>query len=332
MATVADVLQQASQQPWYGAVAAAFKAAPPTVWGVIANIESSLNPNASGDCVNGTDAKGNPVYGPCGPNSQSGPTSIGLFQLHQQGGQGTGYSADYLANPTNNAAIAAQSIDAAYQKAVAQGFTGAELVYQTAVMSGHPFTREQVYAYFPGSKTPSQVPFWQKWLMDFYGPGGANTGGVSIPSLSPAQINAQHKGGLEQLLIDRAQAANLGLVALFTHPGEFIAFAATELVGIAFAMVLFGIGGYIVFVNSSAPQVADAIKEPIQKVQNAVTERQAARQKTQKVQEPLRLKVADFKTLGKPARDVATKAHTEGGTEGASRALTNLLGRKVVVE
>ncbi|UOF90770.1 transglycosylase SLT domain-containing protein [Fodinisporobacter ferrooxydans] len=83
----------------------------------IANAESGLRPDAEGD-------KG---------------TSWGLFQLHQNGGQGTGYTAGQLKNPMLNAQIGLRSIAEAYKKAKSLGIPeGPQMAQWVAEHSGHP--------------------------------------------------------------------------------------------------------------------------------------------------------------------------------------------------
>lgn len=82
----------------------------------IATQESNLNPAAVGD-------QG---------------TSFGIFQLHQGGGQGDGYTPSQLLNPNTNAQIGISAIAPAYQAGVKQGLTGYPLLQYTADHSGHP--------------------------------------------------------------------------------------------------------------------------------------------------------------------------------------------------
>jgi hypothetical protein len=81
----------------------------------IVAVESSFNPNAEGD--NGT--------------------SFGLLQLHW-GGQGTGYTKEQLKDPNINLSIGMPYIAAGYRAALAQGYSGFDLLLHTAGESGHP--------------------------------------------------------------------------------------------------------------------------------------------------------------------------------------------------
>lgn len=88
---------------------------PAYVWAPIMQMESSGNPNAIGD-------KG---------------ASIGLFQLNTHGGQGQGYTPDYLKNPVINAELASRAIAPAYF-AVKDKYPATQLAAQVAIRSGHP--------------------------------------------------------------------------------------------------------------------------------------------------------------------------------------------------
>lgn len=94
---------------------------PPWIAVSIADAESGLNPNALGDY-----------------NTKHEPTSFGLFQLHQGGGQGDGYTQAQLLNPQTNAQIGVAPIAAAYQTGTALGLSGMNLLNYTADHSGHP--------------------------------------------------------------------------------------------------------------------------------------------------------------------------------------------------
>lgn len=94
---------------------------PPWITVSIADAESGLNPNALGDY-----------------NKNKQPTSFGLFQLHQDGGQGDGYTQAQLLNPQTNAQIGVAPIAKAYQQGTALGLSGTNLLTYTADHSGHP--------------------------------------------------------------------------------------------------------------------------------------------------------------------------------------------------
>lgn len=86
----------------------------------IAQEESSLNPAAQGDLVNGQ------------------PTSFGLFQLHQGNGQGAGFTSSQLLEPNLNSQIGIANMVTPYQQGAAKGLTGYSLVQYVAAHSGHP--------------------------------------------------------------------------------------------------------------------------------------------------------------------------------------------------
>lgn len=87
----------------------------------IAQAESGLNPAALGDF-----------------NQQNQPTSFGLFQLHQGGGQGDGYTQSQLLNPALNAQIGIAPIATAYVQSQGMGLSGFPLLQYVADHSGHP--------------------------------------------------------------------------------------------------------------------------------------------------------------------------------------------------
>lgn len=88
----------------------------------IAQTESGMNPSAAGD------------YSP----TTKRYTSFGLFQLHQNGGQGTGYTAQQLENPNTNAQIGIHALAPAYQAGLKKGLIGYPLLQYIAGHSGHP--------------------------------------------------------------------------------------------------------------------------------------------------------------------------------------------------
>jgi hypothetical protein len=106
-----------SAPDWYNQVKAVFDkyGVPSSVWYPIALAESGGDPNAVGD-------KG---------------ASIGIFQINRVGGQGIGYSADQLRDPTTNAEVAAKAIVPAYH-AVAGTVSNDALASEVARRSGHP--------------------------------------------------------------------------------------------------------------------------------------------------------------------------------------------------
>lgn len=65
-------------------------------------------------------------------------TSFGLLQLHQNGGQGTGYTQAQLFNPATNLQIGVPPIAQAYKQSSKAGLTGLPLLLATANSSGHP--------------------------------------------------------------------------------------------------------------------------------------------------------------------------------------------------
>lgn len=64
--------------------------------------------------------------------------SYGLFQLNRKSGQGIGYTAAQLLNPTTNAQIGIAPIATAYQAAQKQGLSGYTELEYVADHSGHP--------------------------------------------------------------------------------------------------------------------------------------------------------------------------------------------------
>ncbi len=86
----------------------------------IAQKESGLNAGATGDYSNGS------------------PTSFGLFQLHQGGGQGDGFTQSQLLDPNLNSQIGIANMVTPYKQGVAKGLTGYPLVQYVAANSGHP--------------------------------------------------------------------------------------------------------------------------------------------------------------------------------------------------
>ena len=321
-------------QPWFADVAKVFQGIPAQIWGAILGAESGGNPSAAGDCILSYDAKGQPVYGPCGGATLSGPTSLGLFQLHQQGGQGTGYTVAQLTNPVTNAQIAAQAIIPAYNRAKGQGYTGAELAYQTAVMSGHTVSKQAIVQNYP------QGNAWQRLqdaLTTFYGyytgiaPPTNTSGQIGYNPVTTGQVPKPSFTGLQAYLIAQAKVQNEGFLQAITHPGQTVAFAFTEGLGVLFSVVFFGIGAYIVFVNSSGPSVAQSIAEPVQKVASMVTKQPAETPNTPEPSSPLKLSKSDFANLAPDVRKTAEEAHAQGGPEKAGKALTKLLGRTVLV-
>ena len=89
---------------------------PDFIWKSIMETESKGNADAIGD--NGT--------------------SYGLFQLHQGGGQGDGYSPAQLLDPINNSVIAALSMGAVTKQGQAKGLTGYDLLQYVAYNGGWP--------------------------------------------------------------------------------------------------------------------------------------------------------------------------------------------------
>lgn len=87
---------------------------------IIAQRESSLNPNEPGDFVNGR------------------PTSFGLFQLHRGGLAPSSLSDAQLLDPNTNASIAVQAMKPAYDRGVQAGYSGLTLLEYTANTSGWP--------------------------------------------------------------------------------------------------------------------------------------------------------------------------------------------------
>lgn len=88
------------------------------VWRAIVEVESNGDATAVGD----------------------GGTSYGYLQLHQDGGQGTGYTASQLLNPATNAQIGGPPIAQAYARGVTDGKTGMDLLNFVAINSGHPIS------------------------------------------------------------------------------------------------------------------------------------------------------------------------------------------------
>ena len=99
---------------WWARVDRIFAQAgvPTSVWVSIAGAESTLVPWAS--------------------NRKLPDDSWGLFQLNRNGGQGKGYTSDYLMDPVNNAMIAVKYIAPAVQHC------GPDNISCIAVNSGHP--------------------------------------------------------------------------------------------------------------------------------------------------------------------------------------------------
>lgn len=215
------------QQPWWQTSQQYFPGVPESITAPIVESESSGNPNALGDYWNSATKKfeQNPSLG--------APTSYGLYQLHTPGGQGDGYPTSMLLNPLDNARIASIAIVPAYQQAKAQGYTGFDLAYQTARLSGHTIPRaslQQSYdSYMSTIGAADNVPT-------------SATGAERALSTS-----ATTGSGLENALL----AANS------SSPG-MLATGATYLLGVLVAVILVGLGLWLALSPSNL--VSDAVK------------------------------------------------------------------------
>lgn len=133
----------------------------------IADAESGLNPNALGDY-----------------NTAHQPTSFGLFQLHQGDGQGAGYTASQLLNPTTNAQIGVAPIAAAYKQGVSQGLTGMPLLSFTADHSGHPTETGVMPSTYQTNLTNAYNTLEANGAQDLIGGGGYPAASSSSPGAS----------------------------------------------------------------------------------------------------------------------------------------------------
>lgn len=102
---------------WWGDVRQVMGGLPVALWAAILYAESGGRPDAY---------------------AGGAEDSVGLFQLNRAGGQGTGYDADWLGVPRNNASIAKRSILAAYQEIAPDGVLTPDRVAEIAIRSGHP--------------------------------------------------------------------------------------------------------------------------------------------------------------------------------------------------
>lgn len=157
MPTVDDYLQQAAQD----------NGVPYSVLNDIAIVESDKNPNSIGD--NGT--------------------SFGVFQLHQGGGQGDGYTQAQLLNPQINVQLGSKPIAAAYKQGQKAGLVGFPLVAYSATNSGHP-------GYLGVAGTQQKEPGYLTALQQAYvgqgavdtGAAGTGTTGTAAPLSLPAHL------------------------------------------------------------------------------------------------------------------------------------------------
>lgn len=133
----------------------------------IATAESGLNPQAQGDF-----------------NAQTGYTSFGLFQLHQHGGQGDGYSVQQLENPDLNAQVGIAPMAPAYQAGVKKGLSGYPLLQYVADHSGHPSDTGTM----PSSYNQQLAQAYQKVTGKTPSPIGAGSGAGSTVSSSSGGI------------------------------------------------------------------------------------------------------------------------------------------------
>ena len=236
---------------WQHSVAPVFQKAgvPEAIYAPIAYAESSGNPNAAGDCPLKTGG-----YGPCTSAFAYGnPTSYGTFQLHQNGGQGTGYTATQLLNPATNAQIAVGPIASAYQVAKAKGLTGAALLIETAHGSGHTIPSSYL------------VSSYNTYLQEIGGlppgtPSGAATATAKNPATSGNSAPTYSTGSpLADTLLSASQNKP-GLFSFITNPGKAVSFTMTELFGALIGIVFIAAGVWaLVSKSDAAKQVRDAV-------------------------------------------------------------------------
>jgi hypothetical protein len=164
--TGADGLLPVTLPNWWGMVKDVFdgQGVPVDIWLSILYAESGGNPNAG---------------------NYNGESSIGLFQLNQNGGQGAGYTAAQLRDPLINASVAVTAIAKAYR-------VYGDDVAAVAAHSGHPgyddrlvndprvLTIVRYYDLIKGQATPQG-----KWAALT---GGSTDVGPLAPSLPPDSI------------------------------------------------------------------------------------------------------------------------------------------------
>lgn len=146
--------------PWV-AYYAAQDGVPVWIANDIVQVESGGDPNAKGDYVNGS------------------PTSFGSYQLHQNGGQGTGYTAAQLLNPKFNAKLGTAALVKATQQAQQNGLTGLQELMYVANNSGHPGN-------LGVATTQAVEPSYDTKLAQVYKDNGGQTGaGGLLSNLTP---------------------------------------------------------------------------------------------------------------------------------------------------
>ena len=233
---------------WQQHVAPVFNGAgvPESVYAPIALAESGGNPSAAGDCPQRGGG-----YGSCSsPNAIGGPTSYGVYQLHQNGGQGTGYTATQLTNPATNAQIAVGPISQAYERAKAQGLSGVALLIATAHGSGHTI---------PNASLVSAYNAYQGEVGNPKAAGGTGeTSSASSSGSSPA-TNPATGSPLADTLISAAQGTP-GLFSFITNPGKAVSYTMTELFG-ALIGIVFIAAGVWALVSDASP--AKAIRRAV---------------------------------------------------------------------
>lgn len=108
--------------------------------------------------------------------------SVGLLQLNRRGGQGAGYTVEFLMDPRNNLRLGLPPVRRAWEQSWRPDIEPYELVYQVATRSGHPGPVPR--------NDPRIIRLATLWSCFYTGNGYSLAGPVTAPRLVPAPASA----------------------------------------------------------------------------------------------------------------------------------------------
>lgn len=244
---------------------------PEYIYAPLAYAESGGNPNAQGDCPQKDGS-----YGACNvPTAVGPPTSFGYYQLHTQGGQGTGYAPSDLLNPSKNANIAARYIAPAYEKAKAEGGSAFQILLRTAQLSGHTISPANLlHAFTLYAEQTAQKPGTLTITGIAPSPSNPAAGaGRNVQTPTPsntqqlnalkAKLNAINTGSpLLDALLRAAEThqTNTGIVGFLTNPQQATTNILDTIAGLGVALIFIAAGVGSLLLDSKPTTITEGVK------------------------------------------------------------------------